>query len=211
MENFARNCASPGQGNQRPYRGGEERLDARQVGGHVRFAQDVEDIFALVHGDLEKDSGTINAAISRDQIRRTRMTTKRDEGGRSAISHYQVLKRFSGRYRKFTLVAVKIETGRTHQIRVHMSSIGHPVVGDTLYGAPARIVVPVAISGKRKTQQQPEGISLGRNFLHSAELEFPHPRSGKVLTLKSPLPDELKVFLRTLDAAAEAKSRAIRA
>ncbi len=167
--------------------------------------------FALVHGDLEKDSGTINAAISRDQIRRTRMTTKRDEGGRSAISHYQVLKRFSGRYGKFTLVAVKIETGRTHQIRVHLSSIGHPVVGDTLYGAPARIVVPVAISGKRRTQQQPEGISLSRNFLHSAELEFPHPRSGKLLTLKSPLPDELKNFLRTLDAAAEAKSKAIRA
>jgi 23S rRNA pseudouridine1911/1915/1917 synthase len=166
--------------------------------------------FALVHGDLEKDSGTINAAISRDQVRRTRMTTKRDEGGRSAVSHYQVLKRFSGRYGKFTLVAVKIETGRTHQIRVHMSSIGHPVVGDTLYGAPARIVVPINISGKRKTQQQPEGISLGRNFLHSAELEFPHPRSGKVLTLKSPLPDELKTFLRTLDAAAEAKSKAIR-
>lgn len=167
--------------------------------------------FALVHGDLEKDSGTINAAISRDQIRRTRMTTKRDEGGRSAISHYQVLKRFAGRYGKFTLVAVKIETGRTHQIRVHMSSIGHPVVGDTLYGAPARILVPLAISGKRRTQQEPEGNSLSRNFLHSAELEFPHPRSGKILTLKSQLPDELKNFLRTLDAAAEAKSRAIRA
>ncbi len=121
------------------------------------------------------------------------------------VSHYQVLKRFSGRYGKFTLVAVKIETGRTHQIRVHMSSIGHPVVGDTLYGAPARIIVPVAISGKRRTHQEPEGISLSRNFLHSAELEFAHPRSGETLSLKSPLPEELKVFLRMLDAAAEAK------
>ena len=166
--------------------------------------------FALVHGDVDKDSGTINSPISRDQVRRTRMTTRRDEGGRSAISHYQVLKRFAGRYGKFTLVAVKIETGRTHQIRVHMSSIGHPVVGDTLYGAPARIVVPVAISGKRRTQQEPEGISLSRNFLHSAELEFTHPRSGETLSLKSPLPEELKVFLRMLDAAAEAKARAIR-
>lgn len=167
--------------------------------------------FALVHGEIDKDTGTVNAAISRDQVRRTRMTTKRDEGGRSAVSHYQVLKRFSGRYGRFTLVAVKIETGRTHQIRVHMSSIGHPVVGDNLYGAPARIVVPVAISGKRRTQQEPEGISLKRNFLHSAELEFVHPRSGKTLSLKSPLPEELKDFLRTLDAAAEAKSQAIRA
>ncbi|HVJ08896.1 MAG TPA: RluA family pseudouridine synthase [Acidisarcina sp.] len=166
---------------------------------------------ALVHGEIEKETGTVNAAISRDQVRRTRMTTKRDVGGRSAISHYQVLKRFAGRYGKFTLVAVKIETGRTHQIRVHMSSIGHPVVGDTLYGAPTRIVVPVAISGKRRTQQEPEGITLKRNFLHSAELEFAHPRSGKMLSLKSALPEELKDFLRTLDAAAEAKSRAIRA
>jgi 23S rRNA pseudouridine1911/1915/1917 synthase len=167
--------------------------------------------FALVHGEVDKDSGTVNAPISRDQVRRTRMTTKRDEGGRSAISHYQVLKRFEGRYGKFTLVAVKIETGRTHQIRVHMSSIGHPVVGDTLYGAPARIVVPVAISGKRRTQQEPEGINLKRNFLHSAELEFAHPRSGVTLSLKSQLPEELKNFLRTLDSAAEAKSKAIRA
>jgi 23S rRNA pseudouridine1911/1915/1917 synthase len=167
--------------------------------------------FALVHGEIEKDSGTINAAISRDQVRRTRMTTKRDDGGRSAISHFQVLKRFSGRYGKFTLVAVKIETGRTHQIRVHLSSIGHPVVGDTLYGAPAHIVVPVAISGKRRTQQEPESIHLKRNFLHSAELEFTHPRSGEKLALKSQLPGELKDFLRTLDAAGEAKLKALRA
>ena len=190
---------------------------AKNDGTHGKLAemfatrQMAKTYFALVHGDIDTDTGTVNAAISRDQIRRTRMTTKRDEGGRSAISHYQVLKRFSGRYGKFTLVAVKIETGRTHQIRVHMSSIGHPVVGDTLYGAPARIVVPVAISGKRRTQQEPEGISLKRNFLHSAELEFVHPRSGKTLSLKSPLPEELKDFLRTLDAAAEAKAKAIRA
>jgi 23S rRNA pseudouridine1911/1915/1917 synthase len=93
---------------------------------------------ALVHGWPKQDSGTIDAAISRDAIRRIRMTTRRT-GGREAVSHWHVLKRMDSPYGKFALVEVKIDTGRTHQIRVHMSSIGHPVVGDTLYGAPKEI------------------------------------------------------------------------
>jgi 23S rRNA pseudouridine1911/1915/1917 synthase len=148
---------------------------------------------ALVHGALKQETGTINAAISRDAVRRTRMTTRRAAGGRMAISHYEVVRRIESRFGAFTLVRVRIETGRTHQIRVHMSSIGHPVVGDTLYGAPAQLAVT------QKNKRTPsETTALERNFLHAAELAFAHPRSGKLLELSAPLPKELEEFLSQL-------------
>ena len=155
---------------------------------------------ALVHGHVKADRGTISAAIARDAIRRTRMTTRRESleaGARTAISHYTVLERVTSRFGAFTLVSVRIETGRTHQIRVHLSSIGHPVVGDTLYGAPARIAIPT-VARRKKADPEPETISLDRNFLHAAELRFAHPRTAKPLDLKAPLPQELSAFLAQL-------------
>jgi 23S rRNA pseudouridine1911/1915/1917 synthase len=152
---------------------------------------------ALVHGNVKQDHGTINAPIARDLLRRTRMTTKREADARSAVSHYTVLQRISSRFGSFTMVSVRIETGRTHQIRVHMASIGHPVVGDTLYGAPAHLAGPAK---KKKTDPEPETMTLDRNFLHAAELEFTHPRTGKLLELKAVLPAELKDFLSRIQA-----------
>jgi len=150
----------------------------------------------LVQGELAQEKGTVNASISRDVVRRTRMTTRR-EGGRSAVSHWEVLRRIQGPYGRFTLASVRIETGRTHQIRVHMASLGHPVVGDMLYGASSEIV-PLPEGTKRGLQR----LTLGRNFLHAAELEFAHPVTGERLTLVSNLPVDLKDFMAQLTGSA---------
>ncbi len=161
---------------------------------------------ALVHGSVERAKGTITAAIGRDPMRRTRMTTRVQEDGRSAVSHYEVVRRLATRFGKFTLVRVRIETGRTHQIRVHMASIGHPVVGDTLYGASGQLTdqaaMQAAASKAARRKAEPERLRLGRNFLHAAELEFTHPKTGKPLSLASPLPGALDAFLERLESAA---------
>ena len=138
---------------------------------------------------MKQDKGTINASISRDQVRRTRMTTK-GRGGREAISHYAVQKRIDSKYGKFALLEVRIDTGRTHQIRVHLASMGHPVVGDFLYGAPR------AVSAKNEA-----AISLPRNFLHAAALQLQHPRTGVVLSFSRLLPTELQQFLEQITDA----------
>jgi 23S rRNA pseudouridine1911/1915/1917 synthase len=148
---------------------------------------------ALVHGAVERDKGTLNAPIGRDPVRRTRMTTRATENARSAVSHYEVVRRLATRFGKFTLVRVRIETGRTHQIRVHMASIGHPVVGDTLYGAAGQLLEQAT------GRTQAEKLRLGRNFLHAAELEFQHPTPKKVVRLEVPLPSELEQFLVQLE------------
>jgi 23S rRNA pseudouridine1911/1915/1917 synthase len=156
---------------------------------------------ALVHGEVKGEEGTIQLPISRDLVRRIRMTTKR-AGGRSAVSHWKVLERVTGAYGKFTLVEVRIETGRTHQIRVHMQAIGHPVVGDFLYGAPHRIkraeAVGRGLKARPAAESEEDSLSLERNFLHAAALEFAHPRTGETLSLEAELPEELGVLLEQL-------------
>ncbi|MGA2276091.1 MAG: RluA family pseudouridine synthase [Terracidiphilus sp.] len=165
---------------------------------------------ALVQGAVERPKGTINASVGRDPLRRTRMTTKPLSDARSAVSHYEVVKRLANRFGRFTLVRVRIETGRTHQIRVHMASIGHPVVGDTLYGGSGQLTDQVAAQAAQskaaRRNAQPERLRLGRNFLHAARLEFPHPKTGKLLQLEAPLPAELEAFLSRLEEGQSSSS-----
>ena len=135
---------------------------------------------ALVHGRVKAESGRIDRPIARDPVHRTRMTARLGEG-RAAWSEYRVTKRFE----KFTLLEVRIGTGRTHQIRVHLSGLGHPVVGDVLYGAPEKV----------------EGMPpLGRYFLHAHRIRFHSPATGEEITVVSPLARELAEWMAGLAA-----------
>ena len=165
----------------------------RKLAAQFAARQARKKYIALVHGFTKQENGTIRGRISRDPVRRTRMTTRAD-GGREAVTHYRVLRPIDSRYGKFTLLDVKIDTGRTHQIRVHLASLRHPVVGDTLYGAPGELQ-PRA-GGHRCGGR---AISLKRNFLHSASLELSHPRDGRALAFSCALPGELEDFLGVLE------------
>jgi 23S rRNA pseudouridine1911/1915/1917 synthase len=154
---------------------------------------------ALVHGWPTRERGTIQSAISRHSQKRTRMTT-RGFGGRDAVTHYVVTRKIDSPYGKFALLEVKIETGRTHQIRVHMSSLGHPVVGDSLYGAAGEIK---SQSNKRRAAGMPATLTLERNFLHSGTLEFAHPRTGELLKFSRPVPAELERLIENLAKGGE--------
>jgi len=140
---------------------------------------------ALVHGHVEKRTGQIDQPIARDRGNRTRMAVVR--GGRPSISIYRVRKRFE----RFTLLNVELKTGRTHQIRVHLSWLKHPVVGDDAYG-----------SGRDKTipdhQLRLSIANLGRQFLHAEQLGFRHPQTKEELRFTAPLPAELQTVLNEI-------------
>ena len=128
---------------------------------------------AVVHGRMRESEGVIDAPLARHPVHRKKMAVV--PGGRRAVTHYRVLEQLP----RFCYLSCRLETGRTHQIRVHMASIGHPLAGDPLYG-PAR------------------GLSIGGQCLHAAVLGFTHPVTGEFLRFVSPLPDYFEALLKKL-------------
>jgi 23S rRNA pseudouridine1911/1915/1917 synthase len=169
-------------------------LIARTDAAHRKLVDDFRDrlvqktYVALLHGKMKGDAGTIDLPVARDLHRRSRMTARRREG-REARTDWRARLRLPG----FVLIEASLHTGRTHQIRVHFSALGCPVVGDTLYGAPRQ----ERAGGELLPQ-------LDRNFLHAARLVFAHPRTGQRLDIRAPLPGELTNYLATLGRASKA-------
>jgi len=157
-------------------------MAAKNDAAHLELARQLKDrrvvrrYLALVHGRIEEDSGTIEAPIGRHSRDRQRMAVAAAGGGKPAVTHYRVVQRFA----KSTLLKVRLETGRTHQIRVHLAYLGHPLVGDGKY-APRR-----------------DHYGLAGQFLHAAVLGFTHPRTKEYLAFEAPLPVELADFLRKI-------------
>jgi len=139
--------------------------------------------YALVHGKFKRDSGSIELSIGRHRSERTKMIAGKPSG-RSALTQYRVLENL----RSFSFLEVEIKTGRTHQIRVHLAAIGHPVVGDDVYGEP---------SYKEFVKKFPE---LNRYFLHATRLRFTHPTTGTALEFHSPLPTELQKLFQSIQS-----------
>jgi 23S rRNA pseudouridine1911/1915/1917 synthase len=172
---------------------------ARTDAAHLRLVTEFRDreveknYVALLHGAVKEEAGRIELPIARDLRRRARMTARR-RAGREARTDWRVLLRLGS----FTLIEAGLHTGRTHQIRVHFSALGWPVVGDTLYGAPRQERISLELLPP-----------LGRNFLHAARLAFTHPRTGKRVEFRAPLPEGLIRYLRTIARASKTESRLI--
>lgn len=152
---------------------------------HEKLAMQIKDhsfkrqYRAVVHGNIKDDFGTIDAPIGRSTKDRKKMCVT-DKSSRHAVTHYEVLDRFDG----FTYIKVTLETGRTHQIRVHMSYIGHPVAGDPVYGPKNGVT------------------KLNGQCLHAGLIGFIHPRDGRYMEFESDLPDYFTAFLKSLKKTA---------
>ncbi|MDC2840887.1 RluA family pseudouridine synthase [Limosilactobacillus mucosae] len=149
-------------------------LAHRSLAAQLKAKTNQREYAALVHGVIKEDQGTIDAPLGRSKKDRKKQAVVMD--GRHAVTHFEVVKR----YRHYTLVKCRLETGRTHQIRVHMAYIGHPLAGDPLYGP-------------RKTLAGPG------QYLHAGLLGFKHPRTGQEMTFTAPLPDYFTKMLEHLD------------
>ena len=158
-------------------------IAAKNDKAHLALAEQLQDhslarvYEAVVHGNFREDEGTVDAPIGRHPIDRKKMAIDRKDG-RRAVTHWTVL----GRYNGFTHIQCRLETGRTHQIRVHMASIGHPLVGDPVYG------------GNRKSLP-----GLAGQCLHARKLRFVHPSTQELVEVECPLPDWFKRVLRQID------------
>ncbi len=154
---------------------------AKNDAAHLNLAEQIKEhsftrsYRAVVHGNIKDDEGTIDAPIGRNPKDRKKMAVTK-ENSRSAVTHYKVLERFGS----FTYIECRLETGRTHQIRVHMAYKGHPVAGDPVYGP-------------RNTPTEMNG-----QCLHAGLIGFVHPKSGEYLEFEAPLPDYFEKFLRKL-------------
>jgi 23S rRNA pseudouridine1911/1915/1917 synthase len=172
---------------------------ARTDAAHRKLVDDFRDrrvektYLALLHGKIRGESGKIDLPVARDLRRRSRMTARRRDG-REARTDWRVRLRLPG----FSLIEADLRTGRTHQIRVHFSALGCPVAGDTLYGAPRQERVGAGLLPP-----------LGRNFLHAARLAFTHPRMGKRLEVRAPLPPELREYLQAVARISHADAASI--
>ena len=157
-------------------------IAAKNDAAHLALAEQLQDhslyryYEAVCVGGLKEDGGTVDAPIGRHPVDRKRMAVDR-KNGRPAVTHWEVL----GRYPGYTHVGCRLETGRTHQIRVHMAAIGHPLLGDTVYGA--KKPVP----------------GLAGQCLHARKLTFVHPRTGGTMTVECPLPDWFTAVLDRLE------------
>ncbi len=167
------------------------KTDRAHQGLATLFAEhDIERVYmALVFGAPIRPRGVIEGPIGRDPKDRKRMAVR--EGGKAALTHYRVARRFGA---AASLLECRLETGRTHQIRVHLANAGYPVIGDPVYG--------------RRRQAMPKGLdaagqdavrALGRQALHAAVLGFRHPVSGETLRFEAPMPEDMRAVIRALD------------
>jgi len=175
---------------------------AAQFAAHGADGRLTRSYLALVWGALPHRRGRIDAALARSGSNRTKIAVTLGESGRHAITHYEMAETFADADGKpvASLVACRLETGRTHQIRVHMAHIGHPVLGDRTYGA------HFAASARRLGATSRAALeALGRQALHAAHLGFEHPATGRALAFDSALPPDFAALVRALRAEAPAR------
>ena len=167
-----------------------------QFADHGRTGPMERGYMAFVWGVPNRPHGTIDAPIDRHPHAREKMAVR--QGGREAITHFEVLSSFAGRDGKpvASLLACRLETGRTHQIRVHLAHLGHPLLGDSVYGAHFKTK-----AGQLGAEGKDTLTALGRQALHAYLLALEHPRTGELLHWEAPLPEDLRLLQAALEAA----------